>query len=318
MSGRSETSAVFADRLSEIRSFWTPLPDKPEETPEGMLRALWFTAAGSPTSIQKAAQDAGSEKAGPATDAAAAVADLPTLDAEALGRLSALIDRKRSGTPLAHLTGRQGFLGLELLAGPGALIPRRETEIVGKAALAKIKALARERGELLVLDVCTGSGNLALAYAFHEPKAKVFGADLSEDAVALARLNAAHVGLDVEFRAGDLVAPYDNDGFLGKVDFLSCNPPYISSAKVPQMHNEISGFEPELAFNGGVFGVSVLTKLLRNAPRFLKPGSWLGFEVGLGQGPALAKQLAKNPAFAEVETYADGNGEVRAILARSV
>jgi release factor glutamine methyltransferase len=305
-----ESSAVFANLLSEIRGFWTPLPDKPEEAPEGILRALWLTAGGAPTSIQKAVLDL-------RTDTPSA-AGLPDLDADALGRLRSLIDRKKSGVPLAHLTGRQGFLGLELLAGPGALIPRRETEVVGKAALAKIKALAPERGELLVLDVCTGSGNLALAYAFHEPKAKVFGADLSEEAVALARRNAAHVGLDVEFRAGDLVAPYDNEEFLGKLDFLSCNPPYISSAKVPQMHKEISGFEPELAFNGGVFGVSVLTKLLRNAPRFLKPGSWLGFEVGLGQGPALAKQLGKNPAFAEVETYADEAGEVRAILARSV
>lgn len=310
MSGEKDPDAVFADLLSEIRSFWSPLPDKPEESPEGILRALWLTAGGTPTSVQKAAPDAGRE--------AAAAADLPALGAEALDRLRSLIGRKRSGVPLAHLTGRQGFMGLELLAGPGALIPRRETEIVGKAALAKIKALARERGDLLVIDVCAGSGNLALAYAFHEPKAKVFGADLSEDAVALARLNAAHVGLDVEFRAGDLVAPYDSGEFLGKVDFLSCNPPYISSAKVPRMHHEISGFEPELAFNGGAFGVSVLTKFLRNAPRFLKPGSWVGFEVGLGQGPALAKQLGKHPAFAEVETYADGNGEVRAILARSV
>ncbi len=309
MSGHTDLSGVFEDLLSEIRSFWSPLPDKPEEAPEGILRALWLSAGGTPTSIQKAIQDAVGEAAG---------AKLPALDADALIRLRSLIDRKKSGVPLAHLTGRQGFLGLELLAGPGALIPRRETEIIGKAALAKIKALARDRGNPLVLDVCTGSGNLALAYAFHEPKAKVFGADLSEDAVALARLNAAQLGLDVEFRAGDLLAPYENEEFLGKVDFLSCNPPYISSAKVPQMHNEISGFEPELAFNGGVFGVSVLTKLLRNAPRFLKPGSWLGFEVGLGQGPALAKQLGKNPAFAEVETYADGNGEVRAILARSV
>ncbi len=293
--------AEFQPLLDEVKTFWSPLPDKPEETPEGLLHALWLTAQGRPMSVRKAART-----------------ELAPLDAGSRARLRALLDEKKSGVPLAHLTGRQEFLGLELLSGPGALIPRRETEIVGNAALAKIKTLAQSRGPLLVLDVCTGSGNLALAYAHHEPLAKVYGADLSEDAVALARRNAGHLGLAVEFRAGDLLAPYDDDAFVGKLDFLSCNPPYISAAKVPQMHKEISGFEPGLAFNGGVFGVSVLTKLLRNAPRFLKPASWLGFEVGLGQGPALAKQLGKNPAFAEVETYADAAGEIRALLARTV
>ncbi|MEO6097076.1 MAG: HemK/PrmC family methyltransferase [Fibrobacteria bacterium] len=294
-------ASAFTELLAEVEKFWVPLPDKPEETAAGVLSALWLAAAGTPKAIQQALQS-----------------DLGPLDDAAGERLRGLIEQKKSGVPLAHLTGRQEFLGLELLSGPGALIPRRETEIVGKAALARIKTLAAERGSLLVVDVCTGSGNLALAYAHHEPRAKVFGADLSEEAVALARRNAGHLGLPVEFRAGDLLAPYDNDGFVGKLDFLSCNPPYISAAKVPHMHKEISGFEPELAFNGGAFGVSVLTKLLKNAPRFLKPASWLGFEVGLGQGPALAKQLGKNPAFAEVETYADEAGEIRALLARTV
>lgn len=293
-----DSSALVAD----LTACWTPLPDKPEETPEAVVRSLWLSAAGSRASLKKAMQ-----------------MDLPALDSEAAVRLRQLLERRKSGVPLAHLTERQSFLGLELVAGSGALIPRSETEILGRAALTKISALAQERGSVRVIDVCTGSGNLALSYAHFEPRAVVYAADLSREALDVARKNLRHtrLGRRVEFRHGDLLAPFDSEDFLGSCDFLSCNPPYIPSAKVPAMDREISGFEPKLAFDGGIYGVSVLTKLLRDAPRFLKPASWLGFEVGLGQGPALARRLGKSPAFAEVEPYRDGAGEIRALLART-
>jgi release factor glutamine methyltransferase len=301
-----DTDTGFDVLLDEVRQFWTPLPDKPEETPERLLCALWSTACGAPVSVDRAVRDG-----------------LPALDAAATGRLHELLARKKSGVPLAHLTQRQTFLGLELLAGPDALIPRRETEILGRAALAKLHCLAQVRGALTVIDVCTGSGNLALAYAHYEPAARVYASDLCQSAVDLSRRNLEHLGSQrslrerVEFRQGDLLEPFDNAEFLGKCDFLSCNPPYISASKVKQMHPEISSFEPQAAFNGGVYGVSILMKLLKNAPRFLKPGSWLGFEVGLGQGALTARQLEKNPAFSVVETCADESGEIRAIFAKS-
>ena len=301
-----DAETAFDVLLDGVRQFWTPLPDKPEETPERLLCALWRTAAGTPVSAHRAVRDG-----------------LPPLDAAASGRLRELLERKKSGVPLAHLTGRQAFLGLELLAGPDALIPRKETEILGRAALAKLHCLAQTRGALTVIDVCTGSGNLALAYAHYEPGARVYASDLCPSAVDLSRRNLEHLSSHrdlrgrVEFRQGDLLEPFEHPEFLGSCDFLSCNPPYISASKVKQMHPEISDFEPQAAFDGGVYGVSILMKLLKNAPRFLKPGSWLGFEVGLGQGALTARQLEKNPAFAAVETCADEGGEIRAIFARS-
>jgi len=293
---------TYDDLLQEVRCFWTPLADKPEETPEGVLCALWATACGEPVSVDRAA-----------------CAPLPALDRQSYQRLRELIERRKAGVPLAHLTERQTFLGIEMLAGPEALIPRKETEILGRAALAKINCMARERGELSVIDVCTGSGNLALAYAYYEPQARVHASDLLNEAVALARRNVEFLGLGerVAMRLGDLLAPFEAEQFVGRCDFLSCNPPYISSAKLKEMHPEIARHEPQAAFNGGVYGVSVLMRIVRQAPRFLRPGGWLGLEVGHGQGEGIARQLAKNPDYAAVETYADGAGEVRAILAKS-
>jgi release factor glutamine methyltransferase len=294
----------FPRVVAEVEAFWKPLPDKPEETPQGVTRALWLAAAGSPLSVERAL-----------------AAELPDLDAAGAAKLRGLVARKQAGEPLAHLSERQNFMGLELLAGPGALIPRKETEILAKAALGKLEALAAERGSLLVMDICTGSGNLAVTYAVRTPGARVVASDLSEEAVALARRNQALLGLPpgrLEFRAGDLFAPFDGEEFVGKCDLVSCNPPYISSAKVPEMHKEISSFEPAMAFNGGIYGVSILTKLIRTAPRFLKKGSWLCFECGLGQGALMAKQVQKLPDYAVVETASDAAGEIRAIMARTV
>lgn len=298
---QTSASTTFSDLLQEVQRFWTPLPDKPEETPEGLLAALWRTACGNPVSVDRAA---------PTT--------LPSLDEASHARLRELLEHRKNGVPLAHLTERQSFLGLEFLAGPDALIPRKETEILGRAALAKIGCMAKKRGPLMVIDVCTGSGNLALAYAYYEPQARVYASDLSPEAVRLAKRNCEFMGLGerAEIRLGDLLEPFEGPAFLGKCDFLSCNPPYISAAKVKEMHPEISRHEPEAAFNGGAYGVSILMKLLKNAPRFLRPGGWLGFEVGHGQGPGLARQLGRSPAFAGVETYSDAAGEIRAILAK--
>jgi release factor glutamine methyltransferase len=293
---------TYRELLQEVQRFWSPLPDKPEETPEGLLCALWSTACGAPVSVDRAACGV-----------------LPALDSGAYERLRELLERKKAGVPLAHLTERQTFLGLDLLASPQALIPRKETEILGRAALAKIACLAREQAEVTVIDVCTGSGNLAAAYAHYEPRTRVYASDLCEEAVALARRNIEFLGLAdrVQLRQGDLLVPFDEPQFLGRCDFLSCNPPYISAAKVKEMHPEIARHEPEAAFNGGVYGVSILMRVVREAPRWLRPGGWLGLEVGHGQGAGIARQLDKSAAFSAVETHADAAGEIRAILAKS-
>lgn len=294
------TAAAFDALRSTLDAHWQGLPDKPEETPEATARALWFAAAGAPRSV-----------------IAAADGTLPTLDDAAAGRLRALIERRVAGEPLAHLTGRQRFMGLELLSEPGALIPRVETEILAGETIAAARAAVAERGAVTVIDVCTGSGNVALAVAAHVPEARVHAADLSADAVALARRNAAHLGLAdrVTFAAGDLFAPIAETGFTGQADVISCNPPYISSANVPKMAAEISRHEPSLAFDGGAMGFTIITRTFAEAPPLLRAGGTLCVEVGAGQGAFIAKRMARNETWSQVRTADDAQGQPRVVVA---
>ncbi|MDH5538050.1 MAG: peptide chain release factor N(5)-glutamine methyltransferase [Rhizobacter sp.] len=294
-------SESFRVHCAELQSRLQTLPDKPEETVAATLRTLWQLAAGRPLSVE-----------------AAMHAALPPLDVAAEQRLQGLIEQRVSGVPLAHLSGRQCFMGLEMLAGKEALIPRRETELLGGAALDLLRAIAGSAAGATVIDVCTGSGNLALALAHHVPQARVFAADLSAEAVTLARRNAAHLGLEgrVEFRVGDLLGPFDEPAFHAQVQLLICNPPYISSKKIEVMAGEISGFEPRLAFDGGPLGIAILNRILREAPRFLAPGGWLAIEVGLGQAGATLKRLLGSGAYRSARALDNALGEPRAVIAQ--
>jgi release factor glutamine methyltransferase len=292
----------YRSLLGRLSASLVPQRDKPEETPESTLCALWSVAAGSPLSTRKAVHET-----------------LGELDDEGVARLVGLVERRLSGIPLAHLTERQHFMGLDFLAGKGALIPRVETEILGRAVLGVAKALADARGLITVLDICTGAGNIAIAIAVHEPRTIVFASDLAPEAVELARANAKHLGVKerVELTEGDMFGAFHSEAFLGKIDIVTCNPPYISSAKVGLMDREVSRHEPRLAFDGGAFGVTILTRLIREAPKFLKPDSFLCFEVGLGQGNAITRMLENARVYRNIEPKVDESGEIRAFIAQT-
>jgi release factor glutamine methyltransferase len=291
---------LFGELLARVTASVETLPDKPEETPENTLRALWFTASGCPRSAEYAAQGI-----------------LPALDTTQVKSLRGLVQQRLSGVPLSYLTGRQRFLDLEMHAAYGALIPRKETEILGRAALSLIHDAASRQGYATVLDVCTGSGNLALAYAAHEPRARVHAADLSNDAIAVAAKNARLVALadKVEFRTGDLLAPFGNE-LNGKVDVLSCNPPYMSTAKATTMPATIARHEPLLAFDGGPFGINILTRVTKESVRLMRPGGWVCLEVGRGQGPHVAHRIERLSAYGAIRTFTDRAGEIRALAAQ--
>lgn len=290
----------FAEVMGRLGEMWAPLPDKPEETLELTAKALWFAAAGDPRSVVKCADVA-----------------LPKLDAEATTRLWELLARRSGGTPLAHLTGRQSFAGLEMLCGPGALIPRRETELLARTAMELLAATVAPGEASFAIDVCTGSGNVALALAASDEKLTVLAADISTDALTLAVANANHLGLGsrVTFMPSDLFNALDTPENHHRAAIITCNPPYIASAKVPAMAEEISQHEPRLAFDGGAFGLTIISRLLADAPRFLRPGGSLCFEVGAGNGRFVADRIGRNAAYVGIRQIMDENGVVRVLTA---
>jgi len=288
----------FEKRLTFLRRHLSTLPDKPEENSESTLKALWMAAGGLPSSAERAL-----------------TATLPELDPEQHNLLDTLIQRRLEGVPLGHITGRQMFMGLEFTVSSDALLPRRETEILARGAATIVAELVGNKGSALAVDTCCGSGNVALALAHREAALRVIGVDLSEAAVELAELNARSLNLDdrVEFRAGDLLEPVRD--LAGQVDLITCNPPYISTANVSVMTDEIAEHEPSMAFDGGPFGIRILNRLIKEAPSLLRPHGWVAFEVGLGQGEPMIARLRKLDSYASIEPYHDASGAVRAIVA---
>ena len=297
-----DARAWIHDLMDRYRGQINHPPDKPEETLESTVRALSFCAMGTPTSAARAAS-----------------LPQPPLNREQRQWLIESLERRASGIPLAHLTGLQHFMGLDFISSPQALIPRRETEILGYAALTILEQkIAPPRPR--VLDLCTGSGNLACALATHLPQCAVHAVDLSPDAVELAGKNARLMGCAdrITLLVGDLFAPLESGTHYGSFDLITCNPPYITSAKLPTMDREIVGHEPSMAFDAGPHGLAILWRLLGESPRFLKAGGWLAFEVGQGQGPLLLQRLAKNAQFINVEGHSDTKGHIRAITGQFI
>ena len=120
----------------------------------------------------------------------------------------------------------------------------------------------------------------------------------------------------VETVLGDLLEPFHREELYNNIDLITCNPPYISSSKVAGMASEISEHEPVLAFDGGPFGVGIINRLVQDAPQFLRPGGWLAFEVGLGQGPAIVKRMEKKQIYEKVVPIADKENNIRVLLAQ--
>jgi release factor glutamine methyltransferase len=279
------------------------LSDKPEETINSTLKALWFAASGFPKSVEEADK-----------------LPIPELSQVQIVALQSLIEQRINGMPLAHITGRQSFMGIELLTDKRALIPRKETEILGKKALELSLGIAREKIGVKVIDVCCGAGNLGLAIAHFNMKADVSSADLSHEAVELTRDNISYLKLGerIQVMQGDLFSAFETDKYYEKTDLIICNPPYISSAKVPKMISEISDNEPVLAFDGGMLGTKIILRLIGEAPKFLISGGWVIFEIGLGQGPFIMQLCERSEFYDKVESVSDESGNIRVILAQKV
>jgi release factor glutamine methyltransferase len=228
---------------------------------------------------------------------------LSSAEARAYGRALCL---RCTGTPLQHLTGEQGFRHLVLAVGPGVFIPRPETEVLVDVALQLLDGAATP----CVVDLCTGSGAVALAIADEHPGARVMATDVSEPAVALARENAGRLGLAVDVRAGDLFEPLP-EGCRRQVDLVVANPPYLSIELTADLPPEVHADPPEALFGG----VEVTRRLITEAFAWLRPGGAVAVECDERAAAAVAA-AARDAGFEEVFVRRDLNGRDRVVGAR--
>ncbi|WP_157623024.1 peptide chain release factor N(5)-glutamine methyltransferase [Solimonas soli] len=208
-------------------------------------------------------------------------------------RFAALVRRRRRGEPVAYLSGRQGFWTLDLEVTPDVLVPRPETELLVAWAL----ECRPPQGEADVVDLGTGSGAIALALASARPAWRLTASDVSAAALAVARRNARHAGLRIEFAEGSWWAPFAGRTF----DLAVANPPYIARHD-PHLH--ALRHEPMLALTDGADGLQALREIVAGAGAHLRPGAWLLVEHGYDQGEAV-RALFAAAGFIDIGTRRD-------------
>jgi release factor glutamine methyltransferase len=216
----------------------------------------------------------------------------------------ALFQRTR-GVPLQHLTGEQQFMDLTLEVSPGVFVPRPETEGLVEAAVEVLVGME----EPVVVDVGTGTGAVALAIKHRRPDAKVFAVDISEEAVALAKANAARLGLDVDIRQGDMLLPLPVE-LLGGVDLVASNPPYVTEEEYESLPADVRVEPYEALVDDG----NAFTRLIEAARAWLRPNGWLIMEIGAAQGNQVRVLL--QPHAADVVVLPDLAGRDRVVRAR--
>jgi release factor glutamine methyltransferase len=230
---------------------------------------------------------------------------------DARAQFKALVQRRVEGCPVAYLVGRKEFFSLTFEVGPAVLIPRPDSEYVVLECL----RLARTFPSPSVLDLGTGSGNLAVAVAHQNKAAQVTAVDLSPEALAVARRNADRHGVAdrIRFLEGDLFAPLSPGE---RFDFVVSNPPYISRTEIPNLAAGVRDYEPRLALDGGPDGFGVFDRILAGSKDHLNPGGYLIVEIGSPQHLPARERFAAYPDYELGDTIVDGSGHPRVLRAR--
>jgi release factor glutamine methyltransferase len=190
-------------------------------------------------------------------------------------KFEAWIERRFTGEPIAHITGVTDFRGLDLKVEPGVFVPRDSSEWLAEQAVRRLK----KRKRPVHVDLASGMGTIALAVANEVPKAEVFGAELSDEGVALARKNAKRLGLDAKFGAGDLFAPVPKR-LKGRVDVITIHPPYVARDELRDLPDEIKDWEPAHTLTDrSVDGLGLVRRTVEEAPAWLVPNGWVLMET---------------------------------------
>lgn len=240
------------------------------------------------------------------------------LTREQFGRYLRLLQRREQREPLAYLLGTREFWSLPLAVSSGVLIPRPETETLVEAALAACAQVSPPAsGRQVILDLCTGTGAIAIALAREVPQARVVATDMSRRALRIARTNAeAHGVADrIVFLRGNLWRALDGvmPGWQG--DLIVSNPPYIPSSVIETLMPEVQ-WEPRRALDGGPDGLDFHREIIRGAPWRLRPGGFLLLEIGADQASAVRRLLEAGGSFEGCRVFQDLAGRDRVVVAQ--
>jgi len=227
-----------------------------------------------------------------------------------------MIERRVGREPLQYILGTQEFCGLEFDVNPAVLIPRPETELLVEYVAQRIPA---ER-QATIVDVCTGSGCIAVAIARLRPRARVIATDLSTLSLDVARQNAARhaVGERITWLEGDLLGPLVKQELEGRIDVIVSNPPYIPETDWATLQPEVRLFEPRRALVAGPQGTELHERLLQESGRYLSPGGALIMEIGDGQARALRRIVGQMPGYRFHRLVYDAAGLERVVIVERV
>ncbi len=233
-----------------------------------------------------------------------------TADDEFRRAYAVLIARRASREPVAYVRGIQEFWGRDFEVGPGVLIPRPETELIIEAA----DTFLRDRANVKVVDLGTGSGCIAVTLALEHPLAQVFATDISDEALEIAQRNAARLGASrIEFRHGALLA-----NVPGPIDLIVTNPPYVARADRLGLAPEVRDFEPDAALYGSDDGLGIMTSIFDSCRDALAVGGRLITEIGFGQDDRVKRALQPFPEYVLESTIDDLQRIPRVMVLRLV
>ncbi len=238
-------------------------------------------------------------------------------DPETVRTLESMLARREAREPLQYILGKQAFYGLDLIVTPDVLIPRQDTEVLVETVLrdmcdrqgAGTASGTPVPGRLRGLDLCTGSGCIAIALSVCG-KISMDASDLSEAALAVARRNGAACGADINWLSGDLWEAVPGRRY----DLITSNPPYITDPEYETLQPEVRLYEPAMALKGGADGLAFYRRILEKAPEHLLPGGRIYLEIGAAQA-ADVSALCRAAGLENVRTVRDLTGRDRVICA---
>lgn len=230
-------------------------------------------------------------------------------------QFNACVERRGRREPLQYITGEVEFRGLVFRVNRDVLIPRPETELLVDEVFNSVS-----KKDAAVLDLCTGSGCIAISIAKELADSRVYAADISEGALAVAKENASRhgVGERITFLTGDLFEAIDKLDLQARTDVIVSNPPYVSAEEMKELQPEIKDYEPASALFGGEDGLDFYRRIIRESPSFLAPGGLVIMEMGYGQAGRIRELFASEEAFVDVKITDDMAGIGRIISVRYV